>query len=61
MNLFYTAANLADIGTKRGTAIALSITAAMLDPTYQTRLKVGLVARVLFGRDWLKRLHSVVR
>lgn len=61
MNLFYTAAQLADSGTRRGTAAALALAAALLGPTYQTKLKVGLVARVLFGAEVLKRLRGEAR
>ncbi len=54
MNRFYTAAALADTGTRRGATAGLALIATLLDPTYQVRLKVGLLARSVVGNDAFK-------
>jgi GT2 family glycosyltransferase len=60
MNLFYTAAALADTGTRRGTTFWLALLSALLDPTYQGKLKLGLVVRTAFGKNAFKRLRRVL-
>lgn len=61
MNLFYTAAALADTGTRRGATAGLALIAALLDPTYQGRLKLGLLARSVVGNGAFKRLKQLAR
>ncbi len=59
MNLFYTAAALADTGTRRATTAGLALIATLLDPTYQGRLKVGLLVRAVVGNGAFKRLRRL--
>ncbi|HKP54307.1 MAG TPA: glycosyltransferase family A protein [Chloroflexia bacterium] len=60
MNLFYTAASLADTGTRRGTTFWLALLSALLDPTYQGKLKLGLVMRTALGKNAFKLLRRVL-
>ncbi|MBF6613582.1 MAG: glycosyltransferase family 2 protein [Chloroflexi bacterium] len=50
MNCYYTAAGLLDSPSGRGLALALALIAALLDPTYKSKLKAGVLFRALFGR-----------
>lgn len=61
MNLFYTAAALADTGTKRGTTASLALISTLLDPTYQGKMKVGLLLRSVVGNGAFKRLRRLAR
>ncbi len=59
MNLYYTAAALADSpsGGQRWKAFGIAFMAALLDPTYETRNKAGLVLRSALGRRAMSLLH----
>ena len=57
MNLFYTAASLSDTGTRRGMTLLLITLAALLDPTYRGKLKLGLLLRTAVGEGVLRRLR----
>lgn len=61
MNLYYTAAALADNPGERGPAFRTALGAALLDPFYESRNKAGLLIRTAFGRSVfsvLKRLRQ---
>jgi glycosyltransferase involved in cell wall biosynthesis len=58
MNLYYMAAARADSEAERRRVLFPALGAALLDPTYESRNKAGLLVRAAFGRstfDFLKR------
>lgn len=61
MNRYYSAAALSDDPTQRKTALRYALTAALLDPGYETRLKAGLLFRTLFGRAAFDHLRRLLR
>lgn len=61
MNCYYAAAAFVDDGQHRLSALALSLAAMLLNPTYETRMKAGVLFRALFGRVAFDRLSHAVR
>jgi glycosyltransferase involved in cell wall biosynthesis len=61
MNCYYTAAALADDPARRATALRFALTAALLDPGYESRWKAALLFRTLFGRAAFDHLRRLVR
>jgi hypothetical protein len=59
MNLYYTAAALADVPGERLKALSSALGSALLDPTYDTRNKAGLLVRTAFGRSAFTRLKAL--
>ena len=59
MNIYYTATSLADapLGGHRGQALGMALASALLDPTYETRNKAGLLLRLLLGKRIMSQLH----
>jgi glycosyltransferase involved in cell wall biosynthesis len=58
MDLYYTAAFLADAtsGKQRTRAFGMALAAALMDPTYATRNKVGLLLRLALGKRVISQL-----
>jgi len=65
MNLYYTAAALADspqppaASSHRRLAFGMALASALLNPAYETRNKAGLLARTAFGRPAFDRLRRI--
>ena len=61
MNLYYTAAALADnaSGGQRGRALGMALASALLDPVYEARNKAGLVLRSALGKRVLSHLKQL--
>ncbi|MGA7730446.1 MAG: glycosyltransferase family A protein [Chloroflexia bacterium] len=59
MNIYYTATSLADAlaGGHRFQALGMALASALLDPTYETRNKAGLLLRLLLGKRIMSQLH----
>jgi hypothetical protein len=61
MSCYYTAAVLSDTPDQQGTSRRYALTATLLDPFRETRLKAALLFRVLFGRAAFDHLRRMVR
>lgn len=61
MTYFYVGAGAADTAGKRLEALRFATLALLLDPTYETRLKVALFFRTLFGRQAFSRVRELLR
>jgi hypothetical protein len=62
MNLYYTAAALADSPTKqRWRTLRMALAAAILDPTHETRNKAGLLLRTALPRRILSQFRQLRR
>jgi hypothetical protein len=61
MSHFYAAASMSDDPNLRSSARRQAAIAFLLDPTYETKLKVGLLFRVLVGRRAFERIRDVIR
>lgn len=61
MSHFYAAASMSDDPNLRSSARRLAALALVLDPGYETRLKAGLLFRVLVGRRAFERVRDVIR
>ncbi|MEP6776135.1 MAG: hypothetical protein ABJA50_11120, partial [Chloroflexota bacterium] len=65
MNCYYTAAALADSAQPpaapphRWRAFSMALSSALLNPTYETRNKAGLLARTALGRPAFDRLRRI--
>jgi len=59
MNLYYMAAALADARKERLRSTGAAFGAALLDPTYESRNKAGLLVRTAFGRSTLRILKAL--
>jgi glycosyltransferase involved in cell wall biosynthesis len=59
MNYYYAAAALVDEPTKRRRAMRLAAAATLLDPTYKTRLKFGVLFRAAFGQAAFKSVRRL--
>jgi glycosyltransferase involved in cell wall biosynthesis len=65
MNFYYTAAALADstqppaVSSHRWRAFSMAFASALLNPTYETRNKAGLLARTALGRPAFDRLRRI--
>jgi glycosyltransferase involved in cell wall biosynthesis len=57
MSNYYSAAWLAEQSEQQGLARRMALAAAVLDPFYETKLKLGLLFRVWFGRAAFDRLR----
>ncbi len=61
MNCYYTAAVLVNDPSRRRTALGLALAAALLDPTYESRQKLGVLIRAAFGHNAFDRVRAVLR
>jgi glycosyltransferase involved in cell wall biosynthesis len=59
MNLFYSAAQIDESGTRKPLAFALALLALLLDPVYRGRLKWGLLVRIAVGAANLSKARSI--
>jgi glycosyltransferase involved in cell wall biosynthesis len=60
MNCYYTAAALLEQTAPTWQARSLALAAVLLDPTYETKLKMGVLFRAMFGRAALLRLRQLL-
>jgi hypothetical protein len=60
MNCYYTAAALLEQSAPTWGARCLALAALLLDPTYETKLKMGVLFRAIFGRTALLRLRRLM-
>ena len=60
MNLYYTAAALSDMGQSRRASMGLAVAATLLDPTYESRHKAGLILRTMLGRNGFRQLSRLL-
>ncbi len=61
MNCYYTAATLVDDPAQRRMATALAAAALLLDPTYESRQKLGLLIRAAGGQRTFDRVRAMLR
>ncbi len=61
MSHFYAAASMSDDPSMRVSTLRLAALAFLLDPTYETRLKAGLLFRAVVGRRAFQRVRDLLR
>jgi hypothetical protein len=60
MNCYYTVAALLEQSAPTWGVRCLALAALLLDPTYETKLKMGVLFRAMFGRAALRRFRQLV-